>query len=420
MHTIEQRVGTLRASLQQCPGDISTREALARLYQEHGMFKEAYEQFAHLRSLVPVDAWYCINLGLVAQSMGHIDQAMQWNRCAIVHDPHNPIPHNNLANCLRMEKQTEAAEQHYRIAMHLDPDFAIAHCNYGNLLRDTSRSAAAVEAYKSTLDADPFHGDAWCNLGILDMEQGNIPSAIVAYRTVLTHNPRHAVAVANLVHCLTSVCDWDARDALLTLLIVLHREDTARRGHSQLVQPYHALGYPVLLEETVRIARAFAGTVQHNANHLLYTHSHYRTLHVSLARWQASAERLRIAYISSDFGNHPLSQLMQHAFGMHDRSRLEVYGYALSADDGTVARGRIERGMDRFFDVHRLTVLQIMDLIRCHRVHVLIDLNGYTRGAQPEILALRAAAVQIHYMGFCGTLGAPFVDYLITTSTRQM
>ena len=154
--------------------------------------------------------------------------------------------------------------------------------------------------------------------------------------------------------------------------------------------------------------------MQHNADALIRNHNHYRTVTVRLAHWRPGVERLRVAYLSSDFGNHPLSQLMQHSFAMHDRSRVEVYGYALSADDGTPARRRIERGMDHFFDVHRLTVLQIMDLIRCHRIHVLVDLNGYTRGARPEILALRAAAVQIHYLGFCGTLGAPFVDYLIT------
>ena len=412
--TFEQRIRTMRDTLHEYPDDISTREALARLYQEHGLLREAYEHFAHLRSLVPVDNRYCVNLGILAQSMGQIDQAILWYQCAIQHAPYNPVPHNNLGNCLRMKKKVEAAEQQYQIAIHLDPHFAIAHCNYGNLLRDTSRPDAAIEEYKLTLDADPHLSDAWCNLGILDMEHGNLPSAILAYRTVLAHNPRHAIAMANLVHCLTKVCDWDARDALIDPLMTLHSEEVARRGHSQLVQPYHALGYPLTMDETVHIARAFSDTVQHNANVLVQTHDHYRTVTVRMAYWQSGVERLRVAYLSSDFGNHPLSQLMQHSFGMHDRSRLEVYGYALSADDGTTARRCIERGMDRFFDVHGLTVLQIMDLIRCHRIHVLVDLNGYTRGAQPEILALRAAAVQIHYLGFCGTLGAPFVDYLIT------
>ncbi|CAM9335937.1 unnamed protein product, partial [Phaeothamnion confervicola] len=127
----------------------------------------------------------------------------------------------------------------------------------------------------------------------------------------------------------------------------------------------------------------------------------------------AEPRRIRLGYLSSDLGNHPLSHLMLSVFGMHDASRFEVFCYALSPDDGSAWRRRIEREAEHFWDVSALPTADIAGLIRADGVDVLVNLNGYTKGARNEVFALRPAPVQVSYLGFCGTLGADYIDYMI-------
>eukprot|EP00276_Gloeochaete_wittrockiana_P011418 CAMPEP_0184651206 /NCGR_PEP_ID=MMETSP0308-20130426/8792_1 /TAXON_ID=38269 /ORGANISM="Gloeochaete witrockiana, Strain SAG 46.84" /LENGTH=1117 /DNA_ID=CAMNT_0027085261 /DNA_START=44 /DNA_END=3397 /DNA_ORIENTATION=+ len=125
--------------------------------------------------------------------------------------------------------------------------------------------------------------------------------------------------------------------------------------------------------------------------------------------------RLRVGYVSSDFCNHPLAHLMQSVFGMHDRSLVEVFCYAIAPDDGSEYRKKIASEAEHFVDVSALQYSAVAQRIREEdRIHVLINLNGYTAKARNEIFALRPAPLQILYMGFPGSMGAPgYIEYMI-------
>lgn len=112
-----------------------------------------------------------------------------------------------------------------------------------------------------------------------------------------------------------------------------------------------------------------------------------------------------MAYVSSDFGNHPLSHLMGSVFALHNRARVEVFCYALSPTDGSEWRKRIEQEAEHFVDVSAWGVADIAGRISADGIHVAINLNGYTKGARNEIFALKPAPVQASYMGFPATTG---------------
>jgi len=125
--------------------------------------------------------------------------------------------------------------------------------------------------------------------------------------------------------------------------------------------------------------------------------------------------RLKIGYVSSDFGNHPTSHLMQSIPGLHDREKVEVFCYALSADDGTTFRAKIAREAEHFVDLSQISCNgKAADRINSDGIHILVNMNGYTKGARNEIFALRPAPVQVMWLGYPGTSGASFMDYLIT------
>eukprot|EP01029_Cantina_marsupialis_P031244 TRINITY_DN8906_c0_g1_i1.p1 TRINITY_DN8906_c0_g1~~TRINITY_DN8906_c0_g1_i1.p1 ORF type:complete len:1095 (+),score=304.88 TRINITY_DN8906_c0_g1_i1:527-3811(+) len=124
--------------------------------------------------------------------------------------------------------------------------------------------------------------------------------------------------------------------------------------------------------------------------------------------------RLRLGYLSSDFGNHPLAHLMQNVFVSHNRDSFEVFCYALSPDDGSEYRKRISSNVEHFVDIHHLNHIQACEHVVKDDIDILINLNGYTKGARNEVFALRPARVQAMFMGFPGSSGADYMQYFVS------
>ena len=124
-------------------------------------------------------------------------------------------------------------------------------------------------------------------------------------------------------------------------------------------------------------------------------------------------EKLRIAYCSSDFCLHPVSLLTVQMFELHNREAFEVYGFCWSPEDGSATRQRVKQGMDHFFTIHQLSDEEAARLIRSHEIDILVDLQGQTSGARPNILGYRPAPIQITYLGLPATTGLPSIDYVI-------
>ncbi|UPL01956.1 hypothetical protein LCI18_012890 [Fusarium solani-melongenae] len=126
---------------------------------------------------------------------------------------------------------------------------------------------------------------------------------------------------------------------------------------------------------------------------------------------------LNVGYVSSDFNNHPLAHLMQSVFGFHNPRRARAFCYATTASDRSVHRQQIEREAPVFRDVSSWPADKLVEQIVRDEIHILVNLNGYTRGARNEIFAARPAPVQMSFMGFAGTLGAEWCDYILADST---
>lgn len=123
--------------------------------------------------------------------------------------------------------------------------------------------------------------------------------------------------------------------------------------------------------------------------------------------------RLKIGYVSADFREHPTAHLMRGLFRCHARDRFEIYGYALRGDDGSAYYRQIKEDCDRFVDLSTMGNAEAARRIRADGVHILVDLMTYTNYARPEIFALRPAPVQVNWLGFPGSSGADYLDYLL-------
>ncbi|HEY6259507.1 MAG TPA: UDP-N-acetylglucosamine-peptide N-acetylglucosaminyltransferase [Xanthobacteraceae bacterium] len=210
-------------------------------------------------------------------------------------------------------------------------------------------------------------------------------------------DPGHRCVFDGMADAALAACDW-AR----TTVIAGHLESRIRQRRS-IINPFRLLVYgsdPALQLEG---AKTFVG----------------REIPVRVPLWTGAIRRrqkLRIAYLSADFHRHATAFLMAGLFELHDRSRFETVGISFGPDDDSSMRARLVRAFDQFHDVRSRSDLEVAKLLNDLEVDIAVDLKGHTQGARPGILAHRPAPVQASYLGFPGTMGADFIDYVIADS----
>jgi predicted O-linked N-acetylglucosamine transferase (SPINDLY family) len=127
--------------------------------------------------------------------------------------------------------------------------------------------------------------------------------------------------------------------------------------------------------------------------------------------------KIRIGYFSADFRVHPVSTLIAELFELHDKTKFEIIAFSFGEDDKSSMRLRISKSFDQFIDVSNLSDFDIAKLSRDMKVDIAIDLGGYTADSRTGIFSYRAAPIQVHYIGYLGTMGADYIDYIIADKT---
>ena len=271
--------------------------------------------------------------------------------------------------------------------------------NRGTALRKLKRFDEALSCYDAALALKPDYADASYNRGFVLQELKRFDEALACYDKACLLQPDHPHGLTGAILCVNKLCDW-ARKADLTDDVIAHI--TERRS---IIDPFVLLGCssdPLLQRQC---AENFA------AKFALHT----RPSWTGAAR--GDTRRVRIAYLSADFYQHATSYLMAELIERHDRSQFDVIAISFGADDGSDMRKRLVTAFDRFVDVREMSDEAAAMLLRDLRVDIAVDLKGYTQDARLGILAHRPAPVQASYLGYPGTLGAPFIDYIIADKT---
>eukprot|EP00918_Siedleckia_nematoides_P069807 GHVU01152207.1.p1 GENE.GHVU01152207.1~~GHVU01152207.1.p1 ORF type:complete len:691 (-),score=79.28 GHVU01152207.1:1370-3442(-) len=322
--------------------------------------------------------------------------------------PEFAVAHSNLASVLQQQGKLHEALLHYKEAIRISPTFADAYSNMGNTLKEMGDIQGALQCYTRAIQINPAFADAHSNLASIHKDSGNIPEAIQSYRTALKLKPEFPDAYCNLAHCLQIVCDWTEYEIRMKKLVQVV-QDQLDKNRLPSVHPHHSMLYPLTHDQRKAIAARHANLCLEKI-HVLHkpAYNHPKDLSSSMGR-------LRVGYVSSDFGNHPTSHLMQSIPGLHKKENVEIFCYALSADDNTAFRSKIVRESEHFIDLSQVPCNgKAADRINSDGIHVLVNMNGYTKGARNEIFALRPAPIQVMWLGYPGTSGASFMDYIIT------
>ena len=332
---------------------------------------------------------YFYNLGLALQALGRLREAGAAYSRSLQLAPDYAEARNNVGTVLQDLGHLEQAVGEYNIAIRLKPDYADAHNNLGSALARLGRREEAVSAYEAALRLKPDYVQAHANLGLALQDLGRLEEAAGRYAQAVHLKPDHAEAIAQQLYCLRQACSW--REVEL-----LEQELLKQRGK---YSPFLTLVIDSSADQRLAAARTWS--------------TQFAKLEPLAKRPRPKEAKIRLGYLSVDFCNHAVAQLVVELIERHDRQRFEVIGYSYGPDDGSHLRQRLMKGFDRFVDIRSLANVEAARLIEKDGIDILVDLTGYTAQARTEILACRPAPVQVNFLGYPGTMGADFIDYII-------
>jgi len=307
---------------------------------------------------------------------------------------------NNRGIALLGLLRYEEALASYDRALAVRPDNAEVLANRGNALRALRRHDEALADYDRALALKPEDPDLLASRGSALYDLRRYDDAVATYERLLACAPDHRYAKGLLLHAKMCCCDWTG---LAALGADIARDVAAGRESAE---PFGHHGYCESPAELLRCAQIHAAARYPAAGAPLWT-----------GGCSDGDARIRIGYVSGEFRHQATSILMAELFELHDRGRFELFAFDNGWDDGTELRRRIVAAFDEFVDISRLPDAAAAATIRDRGVDVLINLNGYFGRGRQGVFALRPSPLQVNYLGFPGTLGADYIDYVIADAT---
>ncbi|XP_048601719.1 probable UDP-N-acetylglucosamine--peptide N-acetylglucosaminyltransferase SEC isoform X2 [Brassica napus] len=393
------------------PRFLEAYNNLGNALKDIGRVEEAVRCYNHCLHLQPNHPQAMANLGNIYMEWNMMGPASSLFQATLTVTTGLSAPFNNLALIYKQQGNYTNAISCYNEVLRIDPLAADALVNRGNTFKEIGRVTEAIQDYMHAITFRPTMAEAHANLASAYKDSGHVEAAITSYKQALLLRPDFPEATCNLLHTLQCVCCWEDRSKMFTEVEGIIRRQI-NMSVLPSVQPFHAIAYPIDPILALEISRKYAAHCSIIASRFgLPPFNHPAGVPV---KREGGFKRLRIGYVSSDFGNHPLSHLMGSVFGMHNRDNVEVFCYALSPNDGTEWRQRTQSEAEHFLDVSAMSSDAIAKTINEDKIQILINLNGYTKGARNEIFAMQPAPIQVSYMGFPGTTGATYIDYLVT------
>jgi predicted O-linked N-acetylglucosamine transferase (SPINDLY family) len=440
-----------------------------------GRFEAALEDYDRAITLNPSFAYALCNRGSALERLGRSDEALASYDRALSLDPKDSLAHYNRGSVLNQLKRFEEALASYDSAIALNAAYAEAYVNRGNVLQELRRDEAAIESFDRAIALKPTIAQAFLAraasrhfLKHLEQALGDYNQAIAlkpdvaaAYfrrGNLLAECDRHTEAAADYQKATELEPDAAHYQALASSLLRLRRFDLAISSleKAMVLDPkgkylpgtsrsakMQACRWDGLDEDLARIAKGVSERRQFclplvlaalmDSPELLRLSAEVfvqdqinstreedlrRLAEISPTYFSAPrSTKIRLGYFSADFRTHPVTQLTAGLFERHDRAKFDVTAFAFGPETNDPIVSRLIKGFDRFIDVRQKSDFEVVALARELGIDIGVDLNGFTAHSRSKIFALRAAPIQINFLGYPGTLGADFMDYLIADGT---
>ena len=344
--------------------------------------------------------------------------------------PNHPQILTDLGACYAKLRQYKKAKICLDKAIQLQPEYFLALSNKGNLLSDLGYFHEAIACFQKSLAINGLYPDTWTNLGNALHEIGMLKEAEAAHKSALKLNPSYAEAWSNMGNVLLDQKKGDlANDCF-------HKAYSLKPSHPYLIGQLYATQLTSCIWEDSEISeqemtdRILSGKRASLPFIVLQTSASLETQQKSARTFIADrfpeaksqsiplrnimpGEKIRVGYFSSDFKEHPVGIVFENLIRFHDSDKFEISGYFLNPPTGDMVEGRIKHLFNKNFDLFGMSHGEVQKMVSEHQLDIAIDLNGHTQGARTGLFALGLAPVQVNFLGYAGTLGASYYDYLI-------
>ena len=358
-------------------------------------FEEALQSFDRALAVGPAGPAVQFGRGNALAGLGRTEDALAAYDSALALTPYDARILNNRGTVLARMSRHEAAVDSFNRAVVADPNDAEASKNRGDALIHLKRPAEALASYDQALGSRPGYAEALYGRAHALSELKRDEEAIAAYRQLLNARPDHPYGKGMLLHAKQTACDWGGHAALVGEIVQGVREDR------KLVTPLAFLAVSESEQDNARCARILMSDRFKPSSEPLWRGERHRH------------DRIRVVYLSADFGAHAVATQIAGVFEQHDRSRFETVALSYGRNDRSPMRARLEGAFERFIDIENESDREAAARIHAMEADIVVDLTGLTARSRPGILALRPAGLQVQYLGYAGTLGAEYFDYVI-------
>ena len=393
--------GELTAAINHYKKAIKLKPSYSQAYNNMGItlmdkgdLAAAISSYKRAIKIKPNYAEAFSNMGNALKDEGNLDAAIKSYQQALDVNPSYTDAHNNMGTALKDKGNLDAAIGSYERVIKINPNSAEAYYNMGIALQAKDNLKVAQECYQQAIRIKPNYYQAYYNLGLIMELKGKLDLAIASYQQAITINPKYAKARAQKLHQQAHICDWGAIEQdrpLIPELGVL----------TQAVSPFSLLCF----EDTPK---------QHQMRSINYVTKTQHQQILPLGPCPSQKEKkLRIGYFSADFHTHATMLLMVKLFEHHNQKEFEIHAYSFGTNQQGELRQRLIKTVDKFHEVGHMNEREIALLAQGHKIDIALDLKGFTKDHRLGIFAYRAAPIQINYLGYPGTLGAKFIDYIV-------
>lgn len=394
-------------------------------FNDLGLYADAIKDYSKAIQLDPNYAEAYCNLGVTFNHLGRYEDASLALRRAIAIRPSFATAYINLGISLYNLSMLHEALEQYDIALELNPNIESAYIQRGITFWALKKYDEAFDSYDKAISLNPDYVDAYLNAGITFMAVNNPTEALATYNQAILINPNMARLYSLKSNALEALRRHEESIKCLGEALKLDKHIPGVMGH--LLFRKNALmdwgNYNKLIEEikgeaekNISLSEAFECLSLFNDPALLKKIAALeasRHHQIGVLKKYSTHKKIRLGFYSSDFQNHPIAQLTSEFFERIDRSRFEITAFSFGvASEQDLYRKRLTKAFDRFIDVINMNDLDLVRMSRELEIDIAVDLNGKTADCRTNIFALRVAPIQIQWLGFLGTMGVEFIDYI--------
>ncbi len=391
----QEAADSCAAALRMAPDNAEAHNNFGNALQGLERYAEALESYQRALTIRPDYADAHNNRGNALRTLGRHDEALESFAQALHFRPDHDEAYNSRGVVLSHARRYDEALDSFRLAVKINPRNAEAFNNRGNLLHDLRRYEEALEAYDQALAINPAYASAHSNRGNVLLELKRSEEALQALARVVELDPQYRFGKGKLLHAKMLCCDWSGYEDLCRSVA----EDLHAGRKS--AEPFGYQGISTSVADLYLCAKLYAEDRFPPAEKTLWNPG------------RAPNPKIRIGYLSGEFRTQATSILMAELFEVHDKSRFEIFAFDNGWDDGSALRARLNAAFDGIIDITGLGDVEAARRISDMNIDILVNLNGYFGRGRQGVFSYRPSPVQVNYLGFPGTIGADYIDYLI-------